>query len=538
MKNGKILDCTLRDGAYLLNKKFGERNILGIIDGLQRANIDLIEIGFLQDTGMDVGKTVYFNSKDAAKVLSSKKSDILYTVLADFSRYTISNLDINDGRSFDAVRACFFKHERFDVIDFCRAIKEKGYKVFVQPVDIMGYTENELLDLIQAVNTIEPYCFSIVDTFGSMYLTDLRRIYSVIHKHLISSSAIGFHSHNNMQMSNALSQEFLSILDKQRLGIIDATLSGMGRGAGNTPTELIAQYMNQHLSYNYNMDVILDIIDNYMENIRSRCIWGYSTDYFIAGCYSAHVNNIGYLKKKNSIRSRDIKHIINSLNTLQRKRYDYDLLESLYIQLLKTDIDDNNTVKELSEKLHGKNIVIIAPGKSVRDEKDIIRKYIKEKQSIVININFLDKEIDNNYIYINNIKRYDYWKSQQEFIDCPKIITSNITTNPEKNMYLVSFLRLFKSGWLHNDNSTLMLLRLLDEIHVKSIGIAGLDGYGKEKNYYSDELSLANTHDHPDELNKEISSMLKDYFNVRKHKDTTVEFITQSIFQSILLGGE
>lgn len=398
MKNGKILDCTLRDGAYLLNKKFGERNILGIIDGLQRANIDLIEIGFLQDTGMDVGKTVYFNSKDAAKVLFSKKSDILYTVLADFSRYTISNLDINDGRSFDAVRACFFKHERFDVIDFCRAIKEKGYKVFVQPVDIMGYTENELLDLIQAVNTIEPYCFSIVDTFGSMYLTDLRRIYSVIHKHLISSSAIGFHSHNNMQMSNALSQEFLSILDKQRLGIIDATLSGMGRGAGNTPTELIAQYMNQHLSYNYNMDVILDIIDNYMENIRSRCIWGYSTDYFIAGCYSAHVNNIGYLKKKNSIRSRDIKHIINSLNTLQRKRYDYDLLESLYIQLLKTDIDDNNTVKELSEKLHGKNIVIIAPGKSVRDEKDIIRKYIKEKQSIVININFLDKEIDNNYI--------------------------------------------------------------------------------------------------------------------------------------------
>ena len=58
-----------------------------------------------------------------------------------------------------------------------------------------------------------------------------------------SSIRIGFHSHNNMQLSNALSQEFVRITQGKREVVVDATLSGMGRGAGNTPTELIVQYM-------------------------------------------------------------------------------------------------------------------------------------------------------------------------------------------------------------------------------------------------------------------------------------------------------
>ena len=92
-------------------------------------------------------------------------------------------------------------------------------------------------------------------------------------------------------MSSALSQEFLGLLGN-RVGVIDTTISGMGRGAGNTPTELVAQYMNSKLNYSYDIDAILDIIDNYMENIRTKCKWGYSTEFFLAGAYGAHVNNI------------------------------------------------------------------------------------------------------------------------------------------------------------------------------------------------------------------------------------------------------
>lgn len=73
----------------------------------------------------------------------------------------------------------------------------------------MGYSDYELLDLIEKVNAIEPFCFSIVDTFGSMYQEDLQRIFELINHNLVKTCKIGFHSHNNMQLSNALSQEFI-----------------------------------------------------------------------------------------------------------------------------------------------------------------------------------------------------------------------------------------------------------------------------------------------------------------------------------------
>ena len=51
MNHAKLLDCTLRDGAYLIDKKFGDNTIHGIINGLVKTGVDLIEIGFLQDDG-------------------------------------------------------------------------------------------------------------------------------------------------------------------------------------------------------------------------------------------------------------------------------------------------------------------------------------------------------------------------------------------------------------------------------------------------------------------------------------------------------
>ena len=250
MNHAMLLDCTLRDGAYLIDKKFGRNAINGIIAGLMDSGVDLIEIGFLQNEGFGEGKTVYKNSKDAEEYVPNDKKDTLFTVLADYSRYSIDNLDDYTGKSFDAVRACFFKKERYDVIDFCKSIKAKGYKLFVQPVDILGYSDSELIEFINMINTLEPYCLSIVDTFGSMYIDDLQRVFSLIDHNLIGSCKIGFHSHNNMQMSSALSQEFVRMSFGKRKVVVDATLSGMGRGAGNTPLELIAQYMVT--KYNYN----------------------------------------------------------------------------------------------------------------------------------------------------------------------------------------------------------------------------------------------------------------------------------------------
>lgn len=538
MNHAMLLDCTLRDGAYLIDKKFGDTTIHGIINGLQKTGIDIIEIGFLQDDGFGEGKTVFKNSLDAEKFVPADKGDTLYAVLADFCRYSIDNLDNYTGKSFDAVRACFFKKERYEVLEFCKQVKAKGYKLFVQPVDILGYTDTEIIEFVNLVNAIEPYCFSIVDTFGSMYVDDLQRVYSLIDHNLVSTSKIGFHSHNNMQMSSALSQEFLKMTFGKREVVVDTTLSGMGRGAGNTPTELVAQYMVSKLGYSYDIDAMLDIIDEYMDNIRSRCSWGYDTHYFIAGAYSAHVNNIAYLKKKNSIRYKDIRYILNKIGAVPRKRYDYDLLDNTYIDYLNSDIDDSKAIAELKATLGNKNIVLIAPGATAKTCADKINQYVKDNNAVVITVNFMYDDVKSDYMYFSNVRRYEYWKNDEKFSDVAKIVTSNVTTAPQSDETVVSFTNLVKCGWEHMDNSAILSLRLLDTLGVKSIAIAGLDGYdykASDTNYVSQEMELSNVSIESLLLNEEIKEMLKDFIDTKTGKEDIL-FITPSRFESVIGG--
>lgn len=533
MKNAKLLDCTLRDGAYLVEKEFGGYAINGIIRGLLEAKVDIIEIGFLQDEEFEEGKTVFKDSADAKKYIPEDKKNTLFALLADFSRYSVSNLDNCEPNSIDIIRACFFKNERYEVIEFCRAIKEKGYKVCVQPVDILGYSDSEIIELIEMINDIEPYCFSIVDTFGSMYIDDMQRIFHLINHNLTSTAMIGMHSHNNMQMSAALSQEFLNVSYGKRNVIVDTTVSGMGRGAGNTPTELMAQYMVKKLGYNYDIDSILDVIDMYIDNIRIRCDWGYSTPYFIAGCYGAHVNNISYLIEKSGVRSKDIRYILNKINSIDRKRYDYELLEEEYCNYLDSEIDDTKYIQALNEKVKGRTILVIAPGKSCLVELEKIKKFIKLENPFVVCINHINDDISCDLIYLNNIKRYNYWKDNVSFKGLNKVLTSNIKHEPDNNTdYLINFKRLIKCGWNHMDNSTIMLLRLFDLLEVNSITLAGFDGYKGDlaSNYVIGEMEVPSNKIKANEINIEIREILLDFKETRL-SNYDIKFLTRSYFE-------
>lgn len=538
MKHAALLDCTLRDGAYLIDKYFGDPVIKGIVHGLMDAGIDYIEIGFFQDEGFGPGKTVFRNAADARRFVPDEKGKTQFSVLADYSRYSVDNLDENPGDSVDMIRECFFKHERFGAMEVCAKIKEKGYKVSVQPVDILGYSDAELLDLLERCNKVEPCSFCIVDTFGSMYEEDLERVFSLIDHNLDPRCKVGFHSHNNLQMSNALSQAFLRISQGRREVIVDGTISGMGRGAGNTPTELIAEYMVAKLGYSYDMDCLLDIMDGYMDNIRARCSWGYTTPYFLAGCYSAHVNNVNYLTKKNSIRSRDIRFILNKMGAGARKRYPYDMVDQIYLEYMQSDIDDEQAIDELKKQLGGRNIVVLVPGRSASTYAEGIAETARKKNAVVIAVNFVHDTIPCDIIYMSNIKRYQYWRESGRFHAAEKILTSNIPLSEGKatNTKVVSFARLVKCGWEHLDNSTILLLRLLDLLDAASIDIAGFDGYSYETaegNYALPFLELSNVKENPTELNNEIADMLRDFRESRKG-NAEIRFLTPSRFSHVL----
>ena len=538
MLHAKLLDCTLRDGAYLVDKTFGDETIKGLIAGLRDAKIDIIEMGFLQNEGFGPGKSIFKNAEDAKRFIPKEKADSYYAAFADVSRFNMNNLDVNDGKSFDIVRSCFFKAERQGALDAFKAVKEKGYLLSVQPVDAMGYSDTELIELIENVNMFEPYCFSIVDTFGSMYEDDLQRIFSIIDHNLIPTCRIGFHSHNNLQMSNALTQAFLKMSFGRREVIVDSTVSGLGRGAGNTPTELIAEYMVKKLGYHYDIDVLLDLIDNYIEPLRNKATWGYNTQMFLAGAYSAHVNNIAYLKEKNSIKSKDIRFILNDVDPTVRKRYHYDLLEDSYLKCMSSDIDDTKDLEALKKKMQGRTVLVVAPGISSRIEAEKVKRYIKENEAIVISIHSVPEEYGCDYVYFSNAIRYEKLRQSGKKLRAPLIITSNLETEVDNDNFLISFRSLYKCGWQHADNSTILLLRLLDKLNVKKIGIAGLDGYeldSSKANQYAD-TSLSKYFDEQSAIstNKEIKEMLIDFL-ATMNQDSTVEFVTRSRFEKVIM---
>lgn len=185
-----------------------------------------------------------------------------------------------------------------------------------------------MIDLAREMNQVHPVAVSVVDTFGAMYQEDLERIVQVLDCELDAGIKLGFHSHNNQQLSFALTMHFVELFkDSKRGCIVDSSLCGMGRGAGNATTELVANYLNRKQHGDYDMNQIMDAIDMYMQYFQENYTWGYSTPYFIAGMYCCHVNNIAYLLKNHRTNALDMRNIIESLSPEERRKYDYDLLE-------------------------------------------------------------------------------------------------------------------------------------------------------------------------------------------------------------------
>lgn len=533
----ELLDCTLRDGAYIVNGKFGAAAIKGIIKKLQEASVDIIECGWLKDAPYEEGTSFFHVPSDLAAYLLKKNrkgSRTTYVAMIDWDRYQTDILPEYDGKSIDAIRVVFPYGKHKEGIEVGKKIAGKGYKVYFQAANTLAYGNRELVELAQAVNNAGPEALSIVDTFGAMYQEDLERIVHVLEQNLDAQIKLGFHSHNNQQLSFALSMHFVELLSRTDRGcIVDASLCGMGRGAGNATTELVANYLNRKQRCNYDMNQIMDAIDMYMPYFQENYTWGYSTPYFIAGMYCCHVNNIAYLQKNHRTNARDMKNIIDSLSPEERKRYDYDLLEEKYMENQSRIVDDEETLEELSEEFGERPVLLIAPGKTSSTQQEKVRAYMEEKHPVIIGVNAINPLYQYDYLFIINTVRYHYAKEvyREQFLATKKILLSSIKTKPDENERIVNFNRVVKRGWVYFDNAVIDMLRLLDKLHVENVALAGFDGFKHKYNESYADISLPtlNPDNRWDLLNDEIMDMFRDF---KESMKTTMDisFVTDSIF--------
>lgn len=530
----QLLDCTLRDGAYIVDAKFGTSAIKGIIDKLQKANIEIIECGWLKNAEHKIGTTFFHVPDDISMYVNRKSENSIFVAMIDWDRYDLDFLPENENSILDAIRVVFPRGKAKEGIEVGRKILAKGYKVFFQAANTLAYSDEELVELARCVNGIDAEALSIVDTFGAMYEEDLDRIIEKLDEYLDPRIKLGFHSHNNQQLSFALTQYFVNRLQySERDVIVDASLCGMGRGAGNTTTELAASFLNRKYNCNYEMDQILDAIDLYMEYFKANYSWGYSTPYFISGMYCCHVNNIAYLLKNHRTNARDMNEIIKSLDPQDRLKYDYDLLEEKYIENQNRIVDDASALAELSDALKDRKVLIIAPGKSTLTEIYKIKEYIRAKDPVVIEVNAVNPEYDADYLFLISSSRYDYSKSiyPEQLDKMKKILLSNIVADQNENDFVINFNRVVKQGWDYFDNAVINCLRLLNILQVKNVAIAGFDEFKDHYNetYADPSLPAVNPEGDWEKLNAEILDMFID-FKKTAEDSMNIEFITASAF--------
>ncbi len=535
MKKVKLLDCTLRDGAYIVDGEFGTAAITGIIKKMQDANVEVVECGWLKNDAHKKGTTFFHVPEDLSQYLIEKNPRSVYAVMIDWNNYDLKYLPECDGKTVDAIRVVFPSNKYKEGLAVGAEIQKKGYAVFYQAANTLAYSDEQLIDLALETNKGKPVCLSVVDTFGAMFGKDLEHIVTILDQHLDKDIKLGYHSHNNQQLSFALTMNFVELCEKLgREIIVDSSLCGMGRGAGNAPTELMVNYLNSTYNCNYDMNKVMDAIDTYMEKFQEQFSWGYSTPYFIAGMYCCHVNNIAYLQKNHRTNAKDMRNIIESMSEKDRKAYDYDLLEEKYIENQNHEIDDEETIQKLKEELRGKEVLLLAPGESIASQKEAVQAYIQEKSPVVIAVNALNNDYDCDYGYFTNTIRYNYAKDvyQEQFSKTKKIILSNVKVESEGNEEIVNFNHVIKRGWEYFDNAVISCLRLMDKLHVENIAIAGFDGFKTSYNasYADASLPTLNPNNEWDKLNTEIKEMYQD-FKTTTETTMDITFVTESIFQ-------
>jgi len=515
MPKFKVLDCTLRDGGYINRWNFGYNSIKKIYNNLLKSKVDYIEIGFLKNIKYDKNYTLYSDFEQFDLFLKKDVSKISVMIMS--GEFDIAKIPRKTEKiPVACIRYVFKKEQAQKAFVEIKDIVNLGYTVSINPANIDTYTEIELIELIKKVNELKPDIFCIVDTKGVLREKDLIKYYNIIEENLEKNITLGFHSHNNLQLSFSNAQSLIKICKREL--IIDSSVFGMGRGAGNLPSELLVQYLNENYKTKYNIVPILKIIDEQINPIFAKTPWGYSVPYYLAAINGCHPNYAKYLTEKQTVPVEIINNLLNSIPNNKKTLYDEKLIRQIYLDNFSNVVDDKETVKLIKKELSGKEILVIAPGKSIALEKDKIKKFIKDKDPYIISSNFNAEEYEPNLVFITNQKRYDEVLNR----NCRFVVTSNI-----KNA--TDCLLLNYSSYLNHskafDNNVLMLLKLLAEIGIKKVNFAGFDGFSttQSENYANYEMINNAKIEEFDKRNEIMSEELKSF-----KKLIDINFITKT----------
>ncbi|MDO4191299.1 MAG: aldolase catalytic domain-containing protein [Bacteroidales bacterium] len=529
MNTVKVLDVTLRDGGCVNNFNFGQLYMEKILAAQEASGVEVIELGYLDDkNGSPSGRTQYISDQVIPEcILRHKKEGVTYVAMMDYGKFNVDNLAERTESSIDGIRLAFHKKNMHDVIPLYKKIMAKGYKAFIQPMITLRYSDSELLELINLVNTEIPEAsgFYIVDTFGEMRPNDMQRMMNLVDHNLIPSMLMGFHSHNNIQMSYSNACAMLQFPTKRDL-MLDSSIMGMGKGAGNLNTELLLEHLNVFYGGQYKLSPLLEVIDKVINQLHSEFYWGYAPEYYLSSANHCTPSYASHFYNKHQLPIDQVAELLGMIAEEKRISFDKNYAEELWRAYNeKKEVDDSAVVAEMKTILSGRDVLLVGPGKSIITHAEEIKAMIARENIVSIGLNLTgDLPVDYQMVTRQDLFEADMAEGN------PVITTSNVSKGARGNVKVLNY-----KNWIEisdgrtHDSSAVIMLNLLKAVGVKTIYLAGLDGFevNINENYADPNLRHPVSVEQMERRNK----YYKRFIQTIASSGIDIHFVTPSLYQ-------
>lgn len=524
----RVLDVTLRDGGCVNDFNFGQFYMEKILRAQEASGVEMIELGYLDSkNGAESGRTQFKSERSIRDtLLKSKKPGVTYVAMFDYGKYDPDTLEHRCKAGIDGIRVAFHKGDRKKIPEVGRKVIEKGYQLFVQPMITFRYSDAELLDLIEDVNHYLPDAsgFYIVDSFGEMRPNDMNRVLNLVDHNLIPSMPLGFHSHNNLQLSYTNAMSFLQFETNREI-MIDSSIMGMGKGAGNLCTELLLGHLNAYYGKKYQLSPVMDVIDKVINQLRAENYWGYSVEYYLSSENHCSPSYAKYFYDKHMLPVNEVGQLLSMIDAEKRISFDKEYAEKLYRKYnADKTVDDSDAIRELMLEFEGKRVLLVGPGKSIMDARGVIDSYISKGLAVSIGLN-LTVNIDVDYCLATRRDVYETAVSNNKKV----IVVSNVSKGGRGNVWVLDYKNWISVDEGTHDSSLVIAFNMLKACHVKEILLAGVDGFSADinGNYADPDMRRPLTGEQAVRRNK----YYRDFIKCVRDSGIPVRFITPSLYE-------
>lgn len=469
----KILDCTLRDGGYYTNWDFNKNLVDSYLTAMNNLPVEYLEVGYRSPKLSGYYGEYFYCPDFVLKRLSQLSNKKLVIILDEknIELETVEELLKPCLGIITMVRIAIDPEQLLRAIDLAKKVKSMGFELGFNVMYMSKWKHlPEFLANLKYVDGVADY-FYMVDSYGGVYPDDVKEIFAIVRSQM--KTKIGFHGHNNLELG------LINTLTAIECGadIVDATVTGMGRGAGNLKTELLLTALNQRENLEVDFNALSSVTDTFSQ-LQKEYEWGTNLPYMVSGA--------------NSLPQKDV------MDWVGKRYYSYNsIIRALSNQ--SKGIQDNEILNEYHPNEIFKKALIVGGGDSVREHIDGIKNYLSLNPNVVIihsssrNVSYLN-ECDNKQFHC--LAGNEGHRLEKVFNSVPKnriailppfprTMGTYIPVNFKSSSFQLSEINVTEK---YKNSITALVLQLTKEMKVEELIFCGYDGYNGEITQHKLEL--------------------------------------------------